>query len=256
MVDDSHRAPRRPVPNRAAAARAAAAHQAAARVPRAGGGRRKTHTARGNVTARPSSTAASQNGVPDQWGRIVPLAQAPSAGHRESTVDRIFSGKCWVKCSTRCSAALGSWTPACTCNNSKPREKATLDFHAKYAHRTRIDACDSVYHLYIGDLWRFLRRWNVPRCGRLQRRQDLPMSRKPSKRPLSYSSFNSRVSAVDTPKITCARSARENFAANERVAADRRPRTAVPPRKSLETSIVLGGVNRRPGLYFHRKVDW
>ena len=30
------------------------------------------------------------------------------------------------------SATLGSWNAACTCNNFKPREKPTLDFHAKF----------------------------------------------------------------------------------------------------------------------------
>ena len=30
------------------------------------------------------------------------------------------------------SATLGSWNAACTCNNFKPRENPTLDFHAKF----------------------------------------------------------------------------------------------------------------------------
>ena len=30
------------------------------------------------------------------------------------------------------SATLGSWNVACTCSNFKPREKPTLDFHAKF----------------------------------------------------------------------------------------------------------------------------
>ena len=34
--------------------------------------------------------------------------------------------------STMGSATLGSWNAACTCNNFKPREKPTLDFHAKF----------------------------------------------------------------------------------------------------------------------------
>ena len=107
---------------------------------------------------------------------------------------------CWVKCSTQRCSALGSWTPACTSNNFKPREKATLDFHAKYAHRTRIDACDPSTIWTSATFGASCDVAGTFQCGRLQRTRTYPCPENRCKRPLSYSSFNSRVIAVDTPK--------------------------------------------------------